>query len=763
MRIVYTFFLQILCIITLQAQTISGYVEDAQSGERLIGATLRSGTQGKNTNRYGFFSLPLQTGPVELQVSFVGYQSQRLSLPLQSDTSVVIKLQPQSQSLREVVINAAENTPLHSLGKSTIPLSIVKEAPALLGEADLLKTIQFLPGVQAGTEGTVGINVRGGSPDQNLILLDGVPVYNINHLFGFFSVMNPDAVAQVDFHKGHLPSRFGGRLSSVIDIALREGNQEKWTGNFSVSPLTSHLTLEGPLKKDKSALLVSARSSWINALINLGTSLVGSSSNTTFGLYDINAKWNYRFSRKDHVFASFYTGNDRFANNFKLDNSIYRFQFNWGNTTTALRWNRVWHENLFSNLTAYYSNYRYQLSEKYDSEKNFSSEARSGIKDYGLRLQLEQSLSARHALNYGVNLVHHTFSPELQQYKTGVAPALNSGFAPIESLEWSAYAEDQFHIKPNLKLEAGVHYLGQAVEGKTFHQLQPRLNVNWIFTPRHTFQASYNRTAQFLHLLTNASLGLPTDLWVPATPRLGPERAHQYSLGYAYQVSPKLRLTTEAYYKTLDGVLEYKEGSSFLNNSGTPWQEKVSIGKGQSQGLELALEKTTGRLKGWVSYTLSKTDREFPDLNGGRPFPFKYDRRHNLALVGTYAFNTRKSISINFVYNSGNRLTLPTSAYEGVQPNENVDDPGFYNNESSFFESLGDMTNRNNFSSPAYHRLDVSYRSSKFKKQGKRSWVFGLYNAYNQLNPFFVYYQKHQLRQFTLLPVIPSVAYQREF
>ncbi|WP_176454211.1 TonB-dependent receptor [Siphonobacter sp. BAB-5385] len=763
MKLIRIFFLCLLTTNALIAQTISGFIEDASSGERLIGAAIKFNNQGVISNRYGYFSIKVNVEPVRLMVSYLGFETKEIEYTITKDTSVLIKLHPVQNNLNEVVITSSPKQELSSIDHYTIPLELVKKAPAFLGESDLFKTIQYLPGVQAGNEGTAGINVRGGTPDQNLILLDGVPVYNINHMFGFFSVINPDAVSHVDFMKGSFPAKYGGRLSSIMDIAMKEGNLQSWHGTLSLNPIATRLMVEGPLKKDVSSILVSGRSTWINGLIGLGTLISNSENSTNYGFYDLNVKLNYKLSPKDQLYGSFYTGHDGFRNQFKFDNSVYRFGLSWGNATAALRWNRVWHKHLFSNTTAYYTQYNYNLSQELTSEKRYNATTNSSIKDKGVKIDFDQILSNQNTLKYGAGLVHHTFAPENKSYQNSRmdSTAMNT---PVESLEWSTYLEDEYSITNKLKLVAGVHYMGQHVQKSYFHSFQPRISLHANLTSRSKAQFSYNRTAQFLHLLTNSSLGLPTDLWVPAIPNVGPEKAEQWALGYAFQLNDSYSLTSEVYYKNMEGVVEYTDLSAFLSATNIPWYDRVTVGKSRSKGLEVYLNKSRGKTKGWISYTLSKTDRKFASLNEGNWFPFKYDRRNNLAMVITHDFSSSKTLSFNFVYNTGVALTLPTSFYEGALPSNYVHDlnnPLLINYK--FYQSLGDMSQRNNFRAPAYHRMDVSYKLTKLKVNGTRSWIFNVYNLYNRQNPYFIYYDQQKLKQFSLLPILPSVTYQREF
>jgi hypothetical protein len=773
--------LTILLATTTYAQTttVAGYVEDALTGERLIGASvvLGTGKNGLTTNNYGFFSFRATPNITHLTVSYVGYQSEHYSLinratRSHSDSVLIIRLTPVNQQLKEITVKDSQNgkdSPDDPLtGRFIISLEMVRKAPALLGENDIIKTIQLLPGVQAGTEGTIGINVRGGSPDQNLILLDGVPVYNINHLFGFFSVINPDAVSHVDFFKGSVPARYGGRLSSVLDITMKEGNQQQWKSSYGISPIAGRLTIEGPLKPGISSLLVSGRGTWLSSLVALGTKIAGSDNSTNFGFYDLNLKWNYKLGAKDRLYASYYTGRDGLQNRFKQQDSDYRYRFRWGNQTASVRWNHLFGSRLFSNTTLYYTQFDYLIDERYQTAMVFRQTAQSGIRDMAFKADFDYTASARHAMRFGTSLVRHRFQPEVQQTRTTTGDTSIAPTPYAYRTELSTYLEDDFSLNDRIRFNIGLHQATQWLNGGgVYASLQPRFSGRYLLTAGSSLKVSYNRMTQFLHLLTNSSLGLPTDLWVPVTTDIAPETATQWSVAYSRTFQGGWSASVESYVKKMKNVLEYRENGSFLNSTTTPWYERVSVGTGKSLGMEGYLEKTTGRTRGWLSYTLSKTTRQFSDINQGREFPYKYDRRHSISLVLMHELRKNRTLSATFVYNTGTALTLPTSIYEGSRPTDYVvpsqadvrSERDFY----SFFGGIGDMSERNNFRTPAYHRLDISYRTTKQKRHGTRSWIFATYNTYNRLNPFYLYYENQQLKKFSLFPIIPSITYQREF
>jgi hypothetical protein len=764
-----------LCQVAVYAQQSSalyGYVQDAQTGEKLIGATVRLMNEpvGTSTNRYGFFSLSVSDID-SVVVSYVGYQSERLSRQPTLKGPVTVRLKPDIAILNAVTVKQSTGKDTYdeaTMGRFVVPLDMVKKAPALLGENDILKTIQLLPGVQSGSEGTVGLNVRGGSPDQNLVLLDGIPLYNLNHLFGFFSVINTDAVAQADFLKGSIPARYGGRLSSVLDITMREGDLQRWKGNFSLSPIAGRLTVEGPIKKDVGSVLVSARRTWLDALYWLGDKVAGNSNSSGYGFYDLNAKVNYKLGSKDRLYLSFYTGSDAFGTKNSLSSANYSNTFDWGNRTLGLRWNHVYTNRLFGNVTASFTNFKYNLSEEYQAGNRFYvNRVRSGIRDLALRADFDYFVTPNHTVKFGGGYINHTFNPEVRQFRASTADTTYAPTPPIVTNEVSAYAEDDWTLSRRLRANVGVHYANQLVDGRTWHSVQPRLSARYLLGQQSALKVSYNQMTQFLHLLTNSSVGLPTDLWVPVTNRIPPEHADWWSVGYSKTLKQNWNISVEAYYKRFRNVLDYREGTTFLNNFNTAWYDRVTIGRGTSYGAEFYAEKTAGRTKGWISYTLSWTDRQFNDINGGKPFPFKFDRRHNLAIVASHELSKNKTLSANFVFNTGTALTVAGNRYLGAIPGSDLVNQANTNpfawQSSAFFDNLPDLGERNNFRTPAYHRLDVSYRTTKQKRHGQRSWIIACYNVYNRLNPFYLYYDKAQLKQFTLFPAIPSVTYQYDF
>jgi outer membrane receptor for ferrienterochelin and colicin len=776
-----------------QQYTISGYVEDEQTGEKLSNAYVYESQtfKGTSANIYGFYSLTLSGGKIALTSSFVGYGQFQKEFILKRDTVILIALQPSAQIGEVVVVDKAVNQVNSTqMGINFVDVKTVKALPVILGEVDILKTIQLLPGVKAGTEGTSGFYVRGGGPDQNLILLDGVPVYNANHLFGFFSVFNSDAIQSISLIKGGFPAHYGGRLSSVLDIRMKEGDMKKIKGEGSIGLIASRLTIEGPIKKDTSSFIISARRTYIDLLsypIQKKNDNPDHKTRMGYYFYDINAKINYKFSDNNRVYLSLYTGTDKaYANDKQSYTRDYElepyqktetdFSLRWGNITTALRWNHVFNPRLFGNTTLTYSRYRFIVS-GLDNSEEFTPvpssqhsffEYSSGINDVAVNADFDYIPAHQHFVKFGTNIIYHTFNP-------GVATALSKsendpmevdttiGNSFIYAAEFSAYLEDDYDITPGLKLNAGLHFSGIHVKEKTYFSLQPRLALRYAILPNWSVKASYTHMKQYIHLLTNSSIGLPTDLWLPVTQKVKPQFAVQYAVGSVYNFRNMLDFSVEAYYKTMSNLIEYKEGASFFSES-NDWEDKIETdGKGTCYGAEFLIEKKKGKTTGWLGYTLSWTNRQFANISFGKEFPYRYDRRHDFSLVITHTFSDRFDMGLTWVYSTGNAVTLP---YEEYITNFNFD----YNTYSSKVTSFD---KRNNFRMPSYHRLDIGFNFRKQKKWGTRVWSIGVYNAYNRQNPFYVEITSEfdnismqsipKLRQISLFPIIPSISYSFQF
>lgn len=775
--------------------TISGYVTDDTSSETLIGANIFESryNQGTTTNPYGFYSITLPEGETTLRFSYLGYAPQQHSLALHRDTVLNIRMDDNTQ-LQEVVIwSDKKETGIHAtqMGANEIPMAQIKNTPAILGEADVMKTIQLMPGVQAGSEGSAGLYVRGGGPDQNLILLDGVPIYKVDHLFGFFSVFTPEAVKKVTLFKSSFPARFGGRLSSVVDVRTNDGDMKKYHGTISIGLLTSKINFEGPIIKDRTSFNVSARRSYLDLLAK---PFMPKDEKMSYYFYDLNAKVNHKFSDRSRLFVNFYNGKDHFMNNIKeLDeNDVALFddksKMNWGNTIVSARWNYLFNNRLFSNTTVAYSNYDMLFSStssynNSNSKNKYKSDYSSGIKDWSYRIDFDYSPTPAHHIKFGAGYLYHQFRPEvstsrLQADEAGAAPQdtlyRNASNSRIYAHEVSAYVEDNFDLTSRLRVNAGVHFSMFRVQKKSYFSVEPRLSLRYQLLRDVALKASYTKMSQYTHLLSSTPIAMPTDLWVPVTSKVKPMQAHQTSLGAYYTGIRGWEFSAEGYYKSMKNVLEYKDGVSFFGSS-TGWEDKVAMGHGRSMGLEFMAQKTQGKLTGWIAYTLAKSDRKFAkgSINNGERFPYKYDRRHNLNLTVNYKFNDRIDIGASWMFATGGTTTIPEEVTAIIRPG-NGSSPyhglGYYpatNRTESFIGEADYVERRNNYRLPSSHRLSLGVNFNKKTKHGMRTWNISVYNVYNAMNPTFVHRgtknDKPVIKKLTLLPCIPSVTYTYKF
>ncbi|MEO1626377.1 MAG: TonB-dependent receptor [Bacteroidota bacterium] len=797
------FLFSILFLSPLAAQqkyTISGYIEDSDSGEKLLAVNVfdLKSQAGGITNTYGFYSLTLPKDSVVLSVSYVGYQTEYFRLYLDKDVTLNIRLNAAIElETVEVVADELETIEQRTeMSTVDVPVEQIKKIPALLGEVDVFKALQLLPGVQSGGEGQSGLYVRGGSPDQNLVLLDGVPVYNASHLFGFFSVFNADAIKDVKLTKGGFPARYGGRLSSVIEIGMKEGDMKEWHSSGTVGIIASKFTFEGPIKKDKTSMIVSARRTYIDLLarplIRAGFRSNGTEGNAGYFFHDFNAKVNHKFSEKDRVYFSVYTGKDKFffreEDNEDGDVSKADFKLGWGNLTSAMRWNHLWNNKLFSNVTATYSRYQFDTGfSEFDEYRESDGvqkdkvglEYTSGINDWAGRIDFDYFPNPNHYIRFGANVIQHTFKPgsfDLEIRSEGPSDnyVLDTilGQSNVNAQEFALYVEDDMRIGSQLKVNAGLHVSGFNVSGKFYYSFQPRLGLRYLLPRNVALKASFATMRQYVQLLTNEGVGFPTDLWLPTTKRVKPQDAWQAALGLAKTFDKKYELSIEGYYKKMSTLLAYREGSSLFELN--DWQDRVTQGDGDAYGIEVFLQKKKGRFTGWLGYTLAWAWREFDDLNFGKRYPFKYDRRHDVSIVASYKLTERINLSATWVYGTGNAVTLANSRYSGTYPNVDLEYNGRLSPWNDFEAEF--YADRNNFRMRAYHRLDVGIEIVKKKRNFTGTWVFGAYNAYNRRNPYFITVDTERtvrngtvveservLKQINLFPFIPSISYRFEY
>jgi hypothetical protein len=779
--------------------TLSGFVQDARSGEKLLGAAVyvAGGQVGTTTNAAGFYSLTLPAqDSLCLMASYLGYQRASRTLAGRQTAAHSFALTAANE-LTDVQVTGQRDAPLErrvEMSTLQIPVSQLRQLPALLGEPDVLRAFQLMPGVQSGREGSGALYVRGGSPDQNLTLLDDVPIYYVSHIGGFLSVFDANAISDVRLIKGGFPARYGGRLSSVLDVRLKEGNKEKLSGNAGVGVLATHFSLEGPLKNGKTTFLVSARRGNLD-LFSRVASRISSDGNSVVGysFYDASLKVSHRLTAKDQVFAAVYLGGDRLFLTQKQQTipdpkGDLRYQgesnLRYGNALASLRWNRQFSPKLFGNVTAAATQFRYTNGQSYHAEddspagRSEDSQAlfTSGVLDVQAKADFDYYASPAQQFRFGGTAIHHTFTPGVNSFTTNSsAAAVDTTFGSqrVNAREMVFYGEDEIRfnarLSANIGLRAVAYAVAYAVAGRTFGGVQPRMLATYLVGEHTALKASFSSMQQYLHLLSNNGAGLPTDLWVPATARVAPQRAQQVAVGVAHTITAwGVEVSAEAFQKDLSNLIEFREGATFYNSS-QDWQDKVVTGgRGQVRGLELLVQKKTGRLTGWVGYTLARNERQFDQLNAGQWYPYKFDRRHDASVVLIYQLRPRIALSATWVYGTGNALTLAEGNYNVIEQSygqglrSNVAPERYFYQEAELYGS------KNSFRMRAYHRLDVGATFTRPVRHGERIWRIGAYNAYSRHNPYYIYYQldgdrQKQLYQLSLFPILPAISYERSF
>ena len=740
--------------------TLSGYVLDASSGESLIGANIYSDKLkiGTSSNSYGFYSLAIPVGKnVRIIFSYVGYKPQVKKLFLKKNLKLTIKLTPQPISADEIVVTARkedENIESKQMSVIDVPVRMVKQLPAILGETDVLKVIQLLPGVQSGSEGTTGFYVRGGTADQNLVLLDEAVVYNPSHLFGLLSTFNSRAINNVTLIKGGFPAQYGGRLSSILNISMKEGNNKSYHVDGGLGVITSKLTVEGPIVTDQASFIISARRTYLDLLLKAFPGL----SSTKYSFYDLNAKINYKLSNNDRFFLSFFSGRDNAA---YIDANSLNYDFKFGNGTGTLRWNHLFSEKLFSNTSLIHNTYLMNLK---TNQGNFYSEFYSRIKDFTIKSDFEYFPNPSHTVKFGIQYTKHTITPagtSGNRKTDSLATVVNAAnIQKKNAVEGSIYINDAIDLSNRIGLNLGLRFPAFKIKQTFYYGVEPRITFKFALSPVSSFKTAYTVMHQYLHLVPSSTASFPTDIWLPSSKIVKPQRSEQYALGYFHNFENNTYETSiEAYYKTMQNQVAFKQGTHLLQQ--TNIDKQLIFGKGWSYGVEMLVKKRSGRYNGWISYTLSWTNQQFPDLNFGKVFPFKYDKRHDLKAVAIYNLSKKWSFSADFVFASGNVVTLPegrVNVYEGGD---------LYNGVFDIY------TSRNNYRLGNYHRLDITaaykYKSSFFDKNYDGEFVLSIYNVYNHLNPYFVYVSvdekthKPYAKQVSLLPIIPSISFNFRF
>ncbi|GAB3204228.1 outer membrane receptor for ferrienterochelin and colicin [Pontibacter aydingkolensis] len=783
MKKLFTLALLFCCTSLAFAQskyTLSGYVREKGSGELLIGVSVyQPGTTiSTSTNTYGFYSLTLPAkDSVTLTFGYLGYKPEIRKVSLRQSLELNIELQSEA-TLKEVEVVAERVEKVSQavdMSKIEVPISQIKSIPALLGEKDVMKVLQLMPGVQSGSEGNSGIYVRGGGPDQNLIILDDATVYNASHLFGFFSLFNGDALKSVELTKGGFPARYGGRLSSVIDLNMKDGNKEELHGEGGIGLISSRLMLEGPLSKGKSSFLISGRRTYADVLARPFMDIDGKAG---YYFYDLNTKVNYDFGQKNKLYLSGYFGRDRFFFREKYDDGESEGGIHWGNATGTLRWNHLFSNKVFANTSLVFSRYRFNIfASEEDDEKDekFKLDYFSSIQDVALKYDLDYLPNPQHSIKAGFQSTFHRFTPSALVIKDSQQPTIEQESKNVDGVESSVYVEDTYKPTPALRINAGLRLSHFAADKKSYFMPEPRLAAAYSIKEDLAVKASYARMNQYVHLISNTGIGLPTDLWVPTTDKLKPQTSQQIAVGIAKDFLKKdLALTIEGYYKKSNNIIGYKEGASFMviddpeTAEEVSWENNITAGQGWSYGVEFLLQKKVGRFSGWAGYTLSWTQLQFDSLNYGKKFYARYDRRHDISLVGIYELSKGVTLSGTWVYGTGNAITMPVGTYESQH---HLPSKYKVNSYSYYGGNAVDYGDRNSFRMAAYHRMDIGIQFHKQKKWGERTWEISFYNAYNRRNPFFYYIEEDnngttsesKLKQITLFPIIPSVTYGFKF
>ena len=766
-----------------QTFTVSGYVEDLTTGERMIGAFVAdsAGQKAAQTNNYGYFSLKYSKGRISLNATYVGYKAGKYDFTMVRDTSLVIKLEPGSE-LQEVIIKGSvyNRNAATPLGMVVIPIKQLAAIPAL-GEVDVLKAIQQQPGIQGGIEGSAGLFVRGGGAGENLYLIDDVPVYNVSHLYGFVSTFNSSAVKDLKVMKGCFPAAYGGRASSVIDVRTRDGNNRAFHGEVSLGMISSKLMFEGPLLSQKTTFIVSARRSYLDLFTNIlkNTGLLNNSF-PKYYFYDINAKVVHTFSSRDRIYLSFYNGKDHIRNVHETTEELSetsKYSENntetsgWGNLLGTLRWNHNAGSSLFINTTVAYSKYDYFTDRNYSSlyedlvsgfdiSRDYHAGYYSRIQDIIAKTDFSYSVNSKQTVRFGAGYTFHTLSPGTNTYSLN-DEALNvtrdTSFTNdlIQAGEYFLYSEYEAQIG-RATLNLGIRASGFLADTAHYFTPEPRLSFNYMLLPKLALKAGYSRMEQYIHLLSTSGVSMPTDLWIPSTRGIRPLGSDQVNAGLAFEWQ-SITLTAEVYRKWLNHTTDFSNGAS-LSTDLRPWYEKTTQGVGGAKGFEISLEKLKGSVSGNISYTLAKADRKYPAINHGKEFPFSYDRRHNFNIFVNWIISPKYDVSAAWIYGTGYPATIPVEKYLPAL--------GIYNTDSEYGGEIDYYPSRNNVHMAAYHRLDISFHYKVTTRIGEHTISVDVFNVYNRKNPIYMYYSGYRVKTLqyaNLLPVIPSLTYTLRF
>ena len=825
--IVICFFISTTCYSQNQYK-IQGIITEENTTNKLIGANIYNvnNKKGSSTNINGRYIIDATNGLNTLIFSFIGYKTDTIEINIKSDTIINRMLKKEFNNLSEIKLKSNSSS-VKSIQSSVIQLEVdkVNKLPSLFGETDILKSIQLLPGIQSGSEGSTGFYVRGGGPDQNLILIDGIPIYNSSHLLGFFSIFNNDIIENITLTKGGFPARFGGRLSSVLEINTKNGNLKKWKVNAGIGLISGKITLEGPIIKDKTSIIVSARRTWIDLLKKPIANLLEKNALTdneenkiegSYYFYDLNTKINHKISKKSNLYITIYSGEDNFNSKIFEDKTTEwqsrgtpyqtksygytKFGLTWKNLASSARWEFNYNEKLKTITSIFFSSYKFLNNTKSDydwTEINLNNNDTTyngyynsdylyscGIYDLSLQIEFNYKLNKNHLIKFGNSITNTTFSPGFQNVFKDAPEHENYPNAKLDttilflrkakSLNTIIYLENIININTKLSTNIGVHYNLYQINKSNYNSFQPRLSTRYLINKNSSVKISYAKMNQNIHLLTNSTIGLPNDIWVPSTSFVKPQKSNQFGLGYYININNgqfgkwldfnkhNFEFSIELYMKKMKNLISYSEGNSIFESGFSQWEDRVELnGKGETKGVEFLLQKNTGKWTGWIGYTLSKSTRKFQNINLGNEYPYKFDRRHDLSFINNYKIKKNIILTSTFVYGTGNSINIPSDQY--LIPSHN-----------GFIQILN-YNSRNSYQIKPYHRLDIGCSFIKQKTWGERSWIISIYNIYNRKNPFFIFFENQSISennlginklkpsQVSLFPIIPSIRYNLKF
>lgn len=789
----FTLFLTLVAFIThgySQKISISGYVTDSASGEIISGAAVTTSNHLNYalSNSYGYYILTLNPSEdtVTIQASFVGYSPSSFSLKASKSQKVDFALK-NSNVLDEVIVSAEKAATYErrkEMSVVTVPVSKVTAMPSLGGESDILKTLQLMPGIQSGNEASSGLYVRGGSPDQNLMVIDDVPVYYVNHLGGFVSTFNSDAINSMKLVKGGFPAHYGSRLSSVVDVKMKEGNMKEFHGNGMIGMIASKIMVEGPIKKDTTSYMLSARRFMYDLITRPLTRLTSvDGTSVGYNFYDLNAKINHIISPNDRLYLSFYSGGDKILTRQKKQSDINKMILEWGNILGSLRWNHLYGDRLFSNLTLYST--RYRLANDFAStytinnvKEKTTASYWSGIVDLALKADFDYYVNQNYRIKFGGASVYHHFNPNTTSYKSfenNAAVDTSFGSKKQKGFENAVYLENEISVGTRVFANFGFRVTNYQMPNRNYNSFEPRFLATYLLGKNTLLKASYSSMNQYIHLLTGSGPNMQNDIWVPVTDAIAPSLSKQYAIGFEKTFRNGMyEVSLEGYHKTMNDLITYKDGVATLS-SASDWQTQVETGgKGKAYGLEFLFQKTKGPATGWIAYTYSKATRQFENKNNGKPYPFKYDRTHDISIVYLQKIRSNIQFSATWVYGTGNPYTLADRKYKMISGvNDDIRNSGAYFRYGQVYNELNSYRMRD------YHKLDVGINFTKAVKRGERTWSINVYNVYNRQNPYYYFLDtnyafdqkgriipedtKTILKQQSYFPIIPSFSYSLKF